>query len=138
MKEKKSCPLGALIRTAALVSLFVPYQFEKTEEGFKVKSIIASVECRKIRTDAETAEAPEGVDTVVSVNVPGILADQVSTVKELSAVAKDFILRKKDEMKEKILEARKAAAEVTAEAAEEIAEAAEEVLEEISEEADAE
>ena len=136
MKEKKSCPLGGLIRTAALVSLFVPYQFEKTDEGFKVKSIIASVECRKIRTATETAEAPEDTDTVVSVSIPGILADQMNTVKELSSIAKDFLLRKKDEMKEKILEARKAAAEAASDVAEEVEEIAEEITEAVEEAAE--
>ena len=121
MREKKSA-LGGLIRAAAFISLFVPYQFERTEEGFKLKSIAVSVECRRIRTDAEAAEAPDEADAVVTVCVPGIVADQVNTMKELSVIAKDLLLKKKESMKEKILAAKKAA-EAAADAAEDITEA---------------
>ena len=57
----------------------------------------------------------------------GIVADQVNTMKELSVIAKDFLLKQKEVMKEKILAAKKAACKAAETAADAVEEAAEDL-----------
>lgn len=87
-----------LAKAAAVAALFVPFRYEKTEDGFTVSSVLVKVQYKNGLTPAERAEAPEDSTGKTIISIPGILDEQIETVKTLWAKGSAYAAEKREEM----------------------------------------
>lgn len=93
-----------LLKAAAVAALFVPYRYEKTDDGFTVASVLVKVQYHKDLTPTELAEAPENTTGKTVISVPGILDEQVEAVKALWAKGSTYVAEKRDELLSRAVE----------------------------------
>ena len=87
-----------LAKAAAVAALLLPYRYEKTEDGFTVSSVLVKVQYKNALTPAERAEAPEDSTGKTIISVPGILDEQIETVKTLWAKGTAYAAEKREEL----------------------------------------
>ena len=107
-----------LAKAAAIAALFVPFRYEKTEDGFTVASVLVKVQHKNGLTPAERAEAPEDSTGKTVISVPGILDEQIETVKTLWAKGSAYAAEKREELLSRAVRRQEEAADTSAEAEE--------------------
>ena len=107
-----------LANAAAVAALLLPYRYEKTEDGFTVSSVLVKVQYKNALTPAERAEAPEGSTGKTVISVPGILDEQIETVKTLWAKGTAYAAEKREEMLARAVRRQENAADEPADAEE--------------------
>ena len=93
-----------LAKAAAVAALLLPYRYEKTEDGFTVSSVLVKVQYKNGLTASERAEAPEDATGKTVISVPGILDEQIETVKALWAKGTAYAAAKREELLSRAVE----------------------------------